>query len=214
MWFWATEETSIYITVVLLRLFYSFVTIREVSQIESIPFWWQILATYGMNFMLSCRLRNFVNIVKITHKYQRQLSGPLARVLISNWHCKCRNNCWVLQNKAWKKHANTIRCYLFLVTKANVAWLYSKLLEFRIEMPSEIAGHIIIIQLSVIYLILVYVILVLKKHFYFTHQLINMWRNFFLISFIETNCIMQIISTSYISWTIFVFLKKSHSISS
>gem|GEM_PF-5042285 len=37
-----------------------------------------------MDFMFTRRLGNFVYIVKITHNKESQLSGPLARVLISN----------------------------------------------------------------------------------------------------------------------------------
>ena len=67
--------------------------------------------------MLSSRLRDFVNIVKITHNIQCQLSGPLARVLMSNWHCKYTKYYWVYEIKREKNTQIPYIIIAFLMQK-------------------------------------------------------------------------------------------------
>ena len=108
MCFGAAKETSVNITVVFFCLSYSLLAICEISQKDTIFYRWQIPATWCMNFMFTRRLGNFVYVVKITHNKECQLSGPLARVLISNWHCKYTILFYGKQGKAWNFHANNI----------------------------------------------------------------------------------------------------------
>lgn len=100
------KETSVNSAVVFLCLFYSLLATCEISQKDSIFYWQQVPATWCMDFMFSRRLGNFVYIVKITHNKECQLSGPLARVLISSQRCKINQKFLNIQIKPCKFHVN------------------------------------------------------------------------------------------------------------
>ena len=162
MCFGAAKETSVNITVVFFCLSYSLLAICEISQKDTIFYRWQIPATWCMNFMFTRRLGNFVYVVKITHNKECQLSGPLARVLISNWHCKYTILFYGKQWITWNFHANNIFLVWIWLLLFRFTWLFSWLGK-KIPQPIRIGAKRNETKLFA------YIIFVFDEYFYFTH---------------------------------------------